>query len=98
MMERRKEDWMARNWRPFAAVTYMVICIADFVVFPIVWSGALAALKMPITQWNPITLQGAGLLHISFGAILGVSAFGRTKEKIFNAELSAKKQIESESN
>jgi hypothetical protein len=34
------------------------------------------------TQWQPLTLQGAGLLHLSFGAILGVAAYGRTQEKL----------------
>jgi hypothetical protein len=33
-------------------------------------------------QWQPITLQGAGLFHISMGAVLGIAAYGRTKEKI----------------
>jgi hypothetical protein len=36
-------------------------------------------------QWNPITLQGAGLFHMAMGAILGIAAFGRTQEKIAGA-------------
>jgi hypothetical protein len=35
-----------------------------------------------ITMWESITLQGGGLYHLSMGAIVGVSAFGRTKEKL----------------
>jgi hypothetical protein len=35
-----------------------------------------------ITQWQPLTLQGAGLFHIAMGAVLGISAFGRTQEKL----------------
>jgi hypothetical protein len=27
-------------------------------------------------------LQGAGLYHIAMGAVLGVAAYGRTKEKL----------------
>jgi hypothetical protein len=34
------------------------------------------------TQWNPLTLQGAGFFHIAMGAVLGISAYGRTQEKI----------------
>jgi hypothetical protein len=34
------------------------------------------------TQWQPITLQGAGLFHMAMGAIIGVAAFGRTQEKL----------------
>jgi hypothetical protein len=39
----------------------------------------------PITQWNPLTLQGAGLFHIAMGAVLGIAAFGRTQEKLGGA-------------
>jgi hypothetical protein len=34
------------------------------------------------TQWQPLTLMGGGLLHVSFGAIMGITSFGRTKEKL----------------
>jgi hypothetical protein len=55
----------------------------DFVVFPILWS-LLQALQggMVTNQWQPITLQGAGLYHIAMGAVLGIAAYGRTKEKV----------------
>lgn len=33
-------------------------------------------------QWQPLTLMGSGLLHLSFGGILGVAAWTRGKEKI----------------
>lgn len=32
--------------------------------------------------WEPITLQSSGLLHMAFGAILGVAAWSRGKEKV----------------
>jgi hypothetical protein len=38
-----------------------------------------------VTAWQPITLQGAGLFHLSMGAIIGVAAFGRTQEKLAGA-------------
>jgi len=38
--------------------------------------------KQPLSQWMPLTLQGAGLFHIAMGAVLGITAFGRTQEKI----------------
>jgi hypothetical protein len=37
------------------------------------------------TQWQPITLQGAGLFHIAMGAVLGLAAWGRTQEKLGGA-------------
>jgi hypothetical protein len=33
-------------------------------------------------MWQPLTLQGGGLIHIAFGAILGISAWTRGQEKI----------------
>jgi len=32
--------------------------------------------------WVPLTLQGGGLFHLSFGAIIGVAAFTRGREKV----------------
>jgi len=32
-----------------------------------------------------LTLQGAGLYHVAMGAVLGLTAFGRTQEKIAGA-------------
>jgi hypothetical protein len=33
-------------------------------------------------MWQPLTLQGGGLYHIAMGVVLGISAHGRTQEKI----------------
>ena len=38
-----------------------------------------------MTQWQPLTLNGAGLFHIAMGAVLGIAAMGRTQEKIAGA-------------
>ena len=64
---------------------YMVVCMMDMVVFPILWSLLQTVTHTPITQWNPLTLQGAGLFHIAMGAVLGIAAFGRTQEKLGGA-------------
>jgi hypothetical protein len=84
--EKKKEDWMNSKWRPMMGWMYMVVCIADFVLFPILW-GVLQTLGggRVETQWVPITLQGAGLFHIAMGAILGIAAYGRTQEKMSGA-------------
>jgi len=83
--EKKKEDWMNAKWRPMMGWTYMITCVADFILFPILWSILQAALKQPVTPWQPITLQGAGLYHLAMGAIIGVAAFGRTQEKLAGA-------------
>ena len=75
-------EWMQKLWRPAMGWMYMIICLADMLVFPVLWSLLQAVMHVPITQWNPLTLQGAGLFHIAMGAVLGISAFGRTQEKL----------------
>ena len=83
--EKKKEDWMNSKWRPMMGWIYMLTCITDFIIFPVLWSVLQAAMKQPVTPWQPITLQGAGLFHLSMGAIIGVAAFGRTQEKLAGA-------------
>ena len=83
--ENTREDWMNNKWRPMMGWSYMATCIADFIVFPVLWSVLQAVLKQPLTPWNPLTLQGAGLYHVAMGAVLGIAAFGRTQEKIVGA-------------
>lgn len=82
----KKENWMNSRWRPMMGWSYMLTCVCDFIAFPIMWSLLQAFEKGTITlQWQPITLQGAGLYHVAMGAVLGITAFGRTKEKIAGA-------------
>ena len=83
--EKKKEDWMNAKWRPMMGWMYMVVCMMDMVVFPILWSLLQTLTHTQITQWNPLTLQGAGLFHIAMGAVLGIAAFGRTQEKLNGA-------------
>ena len=83
--EQKKEDWMNSKWRPMMGWMYMVVCMMDMVVFPILWSLLQTFTHTQITQWNPLTLQGAGLFHIAMGAVLGIAAFGRTQEKLNGA-------------
>jgi hypothetical protein len=52
------------------------------VIFPILWALIQTIQHQQLVQWNPLTLQGAGLFHIAMGAVLGIAAFGRTQEKI----------------
>lgn len=80
---KKKEDWMNSKWRPLMGYMYMLVCTADFVMFPILWSLVQAMHGGQVaTQWQPITLQGAGLFHVAMGAIIGVAAYGRTQEKL----------------
>jgi len=83
------DDWMTRKWRPMMAIMYMFCCLADFFIFPIMFTVVqfweTAVQNDAFRQWVPITLQGGGLFHVAMGAVLGVSAYGRTQEKLNGA-------------
>ncbi len=84
--EKKKEDWMNSKWRPMMGWSYMATCITDFIIFPALWSVLQSISQGQVNvQWQPITLQGAGLYHIAMGAILGIAAYGRTQEKLNGA-------------
>ena len=62
---------------------YMTVCILDFAIFPILWSILQAYYDGQVTsQWDPLTLKGAGLFHMAMGAVLGVTAWSRGQEKL----------------
>lgn len=82
---KKDEDWMQKKWRPAMGWMYMLICTLDMGIFPVLWSVLQTVQHQTITQWQPLTLQGAGLFHLAMGAVLGIAAFGRTQEKIAGA-------------
>jgi hypothetical protein len=71
---------------------YMLICFMDFVMFP------LLAMFIPIIMksfgladtayaaWESLSLSNGGIIHLAFGAILGVAAWTRGQEKIKSIE------------
>lgn len=87
-----RDEWMKRQWRAAMAKMYMAVCIFDFIVFPILFTlvqfWEVEAANDAFRQWEPITLQGAGLFHMAMGAVLGISAYGRTQEKINDTKTS----------
>jgi len=84
--EKKKEDWMNSKWRPMMGWMYMAVCAFDFVLAPVLWSLTQALFHGGVNvQWQPLTLQGAGLFHIAMGAVLGLAAYGRTQEKLAGA-------------
>jgi len=84
--ETENEHWMNSKWRPMMGWMYMVVCSFDFVIAPILWSLLQSLSHGAVNvQWQPLTLQGAGLFHISMGAVLGIAAYGRTQEKLNGA-------------
>ena len=85
----KKEDehWVKSFWRPAMGWLYMLICFMDFVGFPLLTIFLPIIFKpfglvMPYQAWQSLTLSNGGLIHLAFGAILGVSAFSRGQEKM----------------
>lgn len=87
--DKKKEDWMNSKWRPAMGWMYMMVCVFDFIVFPIMFTivqfWETEAANDAFRQWQPLTLAGAGLFHMAMGAVLGLSAWGRTQEKLGGA-------------
>lgn len=86
---KKQEDWLQKKWRPMMAMMYMTVCFFDFVVFPIMFTVVqfweTSAANDAFRQWQPLTLVGAGLFHMAMGAVLGITAWGRTQEKVAGA-------------
>lgn len=86
----QEEHWLNSKWRPAMGWMYLCVCVFDFVIAPILWSLLQAIYKGQVTsQWQPLTMQGAGLFHLSMGAIIGISAYGRTQEKVAGVSMSS---------
>jgi hypothetical protein len=67
---------------------YMLICFVDFVLFPLLAMFIPAILKnlagiedVAYVPWTSLTLSNGGLIHLAFGAILGITAWTRGVEK-----------------
>jgi hypothetical protein len=82
MTKKEKENWINNRWRPMMGWMYFVVCITDFILFPVLWAIFKASVGETVTAWEPLTLQGAGLFHVAMGAILGVTAWSRGREKM----------------
>lgn len=85
--EKAEEHWVKSLWRPAMGWLYMLICLMDFVIFPAIAMFLPVILKgigitMQYAAWQSLTLSNGGLIHMAFGAILGVAAYGRTQEKV----------------
>ena len=81
-MAKESSNWMQQLWRPMMGWLYMLVCMCDMIVFPVLWAFWQGINHVAITQWNPLTLQSGGMFHIAMGAVLGIAAFGRTQEKL----------------
>jgi uncharacterized membrane protein len=79
---KQDEHWAKAYWRPAMGWLYMLICLVDFVVFPAISMFLPIVTKLQYVAWQSLSLSNGGLIHMAFGAILGVAAYGRTQEKV----------------
>ena len=81
------EHWVKAYWRPAMGWLYMAMCFMDFIAFPMITMFLPIIEKgfgvnMGYTPWVSLTLSNGGMIHVAFGAILGVAAYTRGQEKI----------------
>lgn len=86
-LKEQDEHWLKSYWRPAMAWLYGLICFMDFIGFPFLammnpvfykfWG-----LTVSYQPWVSLTLQNGGLVHLAFGAILGITAWTRGQEKV----------------
>lgn len=81
-----QSKWLVKYWRPAMAWSYMAICLFDFIFAPVGTAVLITFYKSTIPVWKSLTLENGGIIHIAFGAILGVSAWGRTKETVIGSQ------------
>lgn len=74
-----------QKWTYLMGLTYMIVNLADFVAFPIMFTIVqffeTEAANDAFRQWVPLTLTNGGFIHIAFAAILGISAFNKEEKK-----------------
>ena len=86
-LEKQEEHWVKAYWRPAMGWLYMAICFMDFIGFPVIsmflpilYKGS--GVQVAYTAWQSLSLSNGGMIHIAFGAILGVAAYTRGQEKL----------------
>jgi len=71
-------------WRDWAALVYLFICMIDFFIAPLLWNIGMTLMdkdvQMNTSRWMPLTLGAGAMFHLSFGAILGATAWKKKDE------------------
>lgn len=79
-------SWFKNRWRPAMAWQYLAVCLFDFIIAPTLIAFYHYYAGSAYTQWVPLTLGSGGLYHIAMGAIIGITAYGRSQEKVNGSE------------
>lgn len=95
MTQNESQHWLRKYWRAAAGWTYLIICMFDFVIAPVLWAVLPHYINsMPTEPWQPHTLTNGGLVHISFGAILGVAAWTRGQSDMMRTKIASTKVLD----
>lgn len=81
-----EESWLKQYWRPMMAWQYFVVCLCDFIVFPLI-AFHFAKETGHEWKWDPMTLKESGFYHIAMGVIIGVAAWTRGQENLLRTRL-----------
>lgn len=76
------EHWFKTYWRPAAAWLYLFINLFDFVLAPVMSMLLPKFMGYAYMPWVPLTLSNGGMFHVAMGTIIGVTAWGRTRERV----------------
>ena len=79
------DDYLKDLWRPLMAWVYAIIVLFDFMIAPIMLGVYCAVFRQPYIEWKALTIQGGGMFHIAMGAVIGVSSYSHSQEKINSA-------------
>lgn len=68
--EAKSEHWIVYSWRPTIGFTFSALVLNNFILYPYLHQYGVVMLDIPVYVW------------VTLSAILGVTAVGRTLEKI----------------
>lgn len=83
----REDFWIKQYWRPLMAYQYLIVCLFDFIFFPLLTMALSKYTGIEYKPWDPLTLKESGYYHMAMGAVLGVAAWTRGYEKIKRLEV-----------
>lgn len=84
-----EEHWIKSYWRPSIGWLYVAMCAFDFIAAPIMMIMFAKITGTPLVMWKPLTLEGGGLVHLSFASIVTATTWQRGAEKLKAMEVAA---------
>lgn len=76
------EYYIKSYWRPMMAWQYLLVCLFDFLIAPIIYAKFNFLHPTTVYTWHPLTVENGSFYHVAMGAIIGVAAWSRGQEKI----------------